>query len=167
MVVEGWLPDYAIEEALKEYRAGGYTLLFTTGAPLERGAFLSEYGDYATVAAATLRRLGLATNQVQAIPSTERHRNRTYASALALRQYCAQTGITLKSINLVTQGTHARRSRLCFQRALGREVVVGVVSLDNRDYNSKQWWKFSAGVKSILSECLGLLYAWLSIDYGD
>lgn len=167
MVVEGWLPDYAIEEALEEYRRNGYDRIYTTGGPLELGSYLSEYGDFAHLAAATFQRLGLTPEQVQAVPSAQKHRNRTYASALALKDYWQRQGIRFDSMNVVTEGTHARRSRLCYRRALGRDIAVGVVSIKNRDYPSNQWWRYSSGVKTILGETLALLYAWLSIDYGD
>lgn len=167
MVVEGWIPDYAIEEALKAYRRDGYDQIYTTGGPLELGSYLSAHRDFAHLAAATFERLGLPPGKVQAVPSAVKHRNRTYSSALALKEFFASQGIRIHSMNLVTEGTHSRRSRLCFRRALGRETAVGVISIENRDYPSNQWWRYSSGVKTILGESLALMYAWTSIDYGD
>lgn len=34
LVVEGWLPDYALYEAVKEFKTGNYRQLITTGGPL-------------------------------------------------------------------------------------------------------------------------------------
>lgn len=167
LVVEGWIPDYAIEEAIREFKDGGYLILFTTGGPLQLGGHLSAHGDFAHIATATLTRLGFPTNQLHTVPTTEKYRNRTYASAVALKEYSLRHGISLDALNLVSEGTHARRSRLCFQRALGREAKVGVISVENRDYDSNCWWRYSSGVKTILGESLALLYAWFSIDYGD
>jgi uncharacterized SAM-binding protein YcdF (DUF218 family) len=167
LVVEGWLPDYALEEALAEYRRKGYDRIYTTGGPLEQGSYLKEYRTYAELAAATFIKLGLSVDEVRAVPSQERHRNRTYESALALSDFLAFNGVKLDAINLVTEGTHARRSRLCFRRALGSHVCVGIIAIENRDYESAQWWRYSSGIKTILGETLAVLYAWLSVDYGS
>jgi uncharacterized SAM-binding protein YcdF (DUF218 family) len=167
LVVEGWLPDYAVAEALREFQRHPYDRIYTTGGPLERGTYLTDHDSFADVAAATLRKLGAPHPAVIAVPTTERYRNRTYESAVALRNYLATHQLHPDAINLVTEGTHARRSRLCFRRALGRDVRVGVISIPNRDYDSNQWWRYSSGIKTILGESLAVLYAWLSIDYGD
>ena len=167
MIVEGWLPDYALVEALEEYRRNGYRKLYTTGGPLERGTYLSEYRTFAEVAAATFRKLGVPETEVTAVPAEERYRNRTYESAVALREFLAAQGTRWDSVNLVSEGTHARRSHFCFRRALGRGVEVGIISIPNRDYDSEHWWRYSSGIKTILGETLAVLYAWLSIDYGD
>ncbi len=167
MVIEGWLPDYALEEAVAQYHRDGYETIYTTGGPLERGSYLSEYRTFAQAAAATLLKLGMATNTVHAVPAAPTHRNRTYESAVALREFLSSQGTVLNAINLVTEGTHARRSRLCFERALGRGMLVGVISIENRDYESDRWWRYSSGIKTIFGETMAVLYAWLSIDYGD
>ena len=167
LVVEGWVPDYAIGEALEEYTKNGYDWVFTTGGPLRVGGYLAQHKDFAHLAAATFERMGMPTNRIRAVPTEEKFRNRTYASAVALRNYWESQGIQCNAINLVTEGTHARRSRFCFQRALGPAVQVGVISVENRDYSSDRWWRYSSGVKMILGETVALLYAWVSMDYGD
>lgn len=166
LVIEGWVPDYALEAGVAEFRAGGYRILFTTGGPVPSGSHLAEYDSYAEVAAAELRGLGLATNEVTAVPTAERYRNRTFASAVALREYCEVHKVEIRSINVVTVGSHARRSRLCFRRALGDQIPIGVIAVEDRDYDPRHWWRYSEGVKTIIEECVALPYAWLSLDYG-
>src|SRR6266852_4160602 len=41
LVVEGWLPDYALEQTIAEFGRGHYRRVFVTGGPLENGAPLS------------------------------------------------------------------------------------------------------------------------------
>jgi hypothetical protein len=50
---------------------------------------------------------------------------------------------------------------------LGREVQVGVIAVEPREYDPKRWWRYSEGVKSMISELIALPYAWLSLDYGN
>lgn len=166
LVVEGWLPDYALEAAVQEFRNGQYERLFTTGGPLERGKHLSEYISNAQIAAATLLKLGLNTNEVVAVPNREWQRNRTFASALALRDYYRNQGLRPSSINLVSVGAHTRRSGICFRRALGDEIKVGLLAIDTREYDVNRWWKYSQGFKDVVGETLSVAYAWLTVDMG-
>src|SRR4051812_46132378 len=55
LAVEGWIPDYALHEALKQFRVGHYARLVTTGGPVPKGMAFTYYGNYARLAAATLQ----------------------------------------------------------------------------------------------------------------
>jgi hypothetical protein len=167
LVVEGWVPDYALKAALSEFEQRDYERIFTTGGPLDRGSYLKEYRSFAELAAATLLSLGAPTNAVTAVPTAEQHRNRTFASAVALREYCDANDIQVEAMNLVSVGPHSRRSRLCFDRAFDGKAKVGVIAIEDDLYDPRRWWAYSAGVKSVGGETLALIYAWLSVDYGD
>ena len=51
LVVEGWLPDYALEKAKERFQQGSYQLLVTTGAKISVGSHSSEYKTWAELAA--------------------------------------------------------------------------------------------------------------------
>ena len=68
LIVEGWLPDYAIEDAMNEFRNGQYELLITTGEPPRIGSYLLPYKTLADAAAATLKRLGVEKDSIVAVP---------------------------------------------------------------------------------------------------
>jgi len=59
----------------------------------------------------------------------------------------------------MTLGPHARRSRLLFQKAFGKEVKVGVISVEDRDYDPAHWWRSSEGVREVLGEAIAYFYA--------
>ena len=42
LVVEGWVADYALKAAVKEFKRGAYKTVYVTGGPIEHGAPLSE-----------------------------------------------------------------------------------------------------------------------------
>ncbi len=159
LAVEGWLPDYALEATVKEFNAHAYEKLFVIGCALDRGSHLSAYGTYARLGAATLEKLGMSTNTVVAVPALPGSRDRTYFSSLALGEWFQRHGRTAKAINIVSLGPHARRTRLLFSRALGPAVAVGVIAIEDRDYDPKRWWKTSAGVRSLVDETVAYLYA--------
>ena len=43
--------------------------------------------------------------------------------------------------------------------AFGEEVKVGVISVANPDYDPAQWWRYSEGVRQVLSESVAYVYA--------
>ncbi len=158
LVVEGWTPDYALAAGFKEFKAHPYKGFLTTGCPLMEGYFLTEYPTFAHLAAATVRQLGVETNRLEAIPSYVKYRDRTYASALALKKHFQQQGRPLTSINILTLGAHARRTRLLFEKALPG-VAIGVIAVENREFDPHHWWQSSSGVREVIGESLAYLYA--------
>jgi uncharacterized SAM-binding protein YcdF (DUF218 family) len=86
-------------------------------------------------------------------------RDRTYASAVALRNWFHHHNVVVGSINVVTEDLHARRTRLLFQKAFGKDVQVGIIAVANVDYPANQWWRYSQGLKEVVSEFAAYLYA--------
>lgn len=158
LVVEGWSPDYALEAAVAEFNRDHYEKLYVTGGPIEQGAPLSEYKTYAELAAATLLKLGLSTNAVQAVPAPFVPQDRTYTSAVYLRRWLHEHGVSPAKFNLLTLGPHARRSRLLFEKALGKRAIVGVIVVPVRDYEPRRWWRSSQGFRSVTGEALAYGY---------
>jgi uncharacterized SAM-binding protein YcdF (DUF218 family) len=159
LVIEGWVPDYMLEAAIAEFKRDHYARLFVTGIPLDQGAPLSEYKNYANIGAATLVKLGMSTNEVQAVPTDATRRDRTYAMALSLKHWLRDHDMAPKKVNLMTGGPHARRSRLTFEKALGKGVTVGVIAIPANDYDEQRWWHSSQGVRTIIGEALAYAYA--------
>ncbi len=163
LVVEGWLPDYAIKEAIGEFNSGKYQLVITTGLPLSKGYYLAEYKNFAQLAAATMVKLGFDPNKLVAVPAPEVMKDRTYASAIALREWLQGAKNPVKAINLYTFGPHARRSWLLFKKALAPEITVGVIAVTPQDYDPQQWWRSSEGVRTVIGETIAYVYARLSL----
>lgn len=157
LVVEGWASDYALEAAVADFKQFTYEKVYVTGGPIEKGAPLSSYKTYAELGTATLLALGLSTNVVQPVPSPQVRRDRTYASALALRKWVDEHGIKLTRVNLLTVGPHARRSRLLFQKSLG-DVPIGVIAIAEPDYDARHWWRSSQGFRIVTSEAIAYAY---------
>ena len=116
LVVEGWSPDYTLEAAKTKAQENPNRVLYVVGGPLEHGAPLSEYKTYAEFGAAVLLRMGMSQDTVQAVPAPYVRRDRTYAAAIALRNWFRQRGNVPGAINLISMGAHARRSRLMFEK---------------------------------------------------
>jgi uncharacterized SAM-binding protein YcdF (DUF218 family) len=159
LVAEGWLPDYALDEVVAEFKRHAYRKLYVTGGPLEVGAILSEYHTFAELGAARLRRMGFDTNQLQAVPAAEVVHDRTYTAALTLKKYLQQQNALPARMNLISESTHARRSRLMFEKAFGENVSTGVISVPSKSYDAGNWWRSSAGFRSTTDELIAYVYA--------
>lgn len=153
------MPDYGLEAAVEEFKRDHYQKIYVTGGPLEHGSFLSRHRSYAQLGAATLMRLGLDSNVVQAVPAPLVQEDRTYASAVSLKKWLIEHGIQPTRIHLMSDGPHCRRSRLLFQEAMGKDVFIGVTSIPNREYDPQHWWRYSAGVRNVIDEAVAYLYA--------
>jgi uncharacterized SAM-binding protein YcdF (DUF218 family) len=161
LVVEGWVPDNIIIQAKREFLAHPYHLLIATGGPLDVGSFLSEYRSFANRAASSLKNIGIPDSMIITAPAPFEIRDRTYTSALALKDTLVSRRIPYTSINIITQGTHSRRTWLLFTKALGKKYKIGIISVPDNSYDAAHWWKYTTGVKICLVEIFGLLYTWL------
>ena len=166
LVVEGWIHEYAIRAALKEIQNNHYQRVFTTGGPVEgAGGYINDYNTAASVGADLLRKNGLSNESLQMVPSRVMDRDRTYGSAVALRNWFREHNMPVRSINVVTEDVHARRTCLLFQKALGHNVAVGVIAVPNPDYDPRHWWRYSEGVKDVFAESVAYIYARLLFFY--
>ena len=159
MVVEGWLPDYALQKAVNEFQHGSYQLLVTTGGPLLQGSNLAEYGTLAELAALTITKIGFDANTLVAIPTPAVNRDRTYASAIELKKWIDRIDMNIESLDIYSLGPHSRRSRLLFQYVFDTDITVGIVAVQNRSYDPRKWWKTSIGVRTVISEAIAYFYA--------
>src|SRR5438477_2491239 len=160
LVVEGWIHEYAIRAALKEFQTNHYQRVFTTGGPVVgTGGYINDFYTSASVGAELLKKCGVPDERLQMVPCRVMDRDRTYGSAVALRKWFGEQNMAVSAINVVTEDVHARRTRLLFQKALGDKVAVGVIAIPNPDYDAKRWWRYSAGLKEVVSEAAAYAYA--------
>jgi uncharacterized SAM-binding protein YcdF (DUF218 family) len=160
LVVEGWIHPYAILRGVEEFKTGSYQRIFTTGGPENgNGGYTNDYNTSASVAAESLEKFGVPDDLVQMVPSRVFARERTYSSAVALRDWFREHNSSVHSINVLTEDAHARRTRLLYQKALGKNVAVGVIAVSNPDYNPNDWWRYSDGVREVIGETIAYIYA--------
>jgi len=159
LVVEGWLPDYAIEEALTEFKNGSYRQIISTGGILGKGSYLSAYNNFAEVSAATFIKLGLEAEKVVAVPTPFVVKDRSYASAAEFHRWLSNSNLQIESINLFSLDVHTRRSWLIFKKLLNPDIKVGIIAAKTQDYDPEKWWDSSQGVRTILDEGIAYIYA--------
>ena len=158
LVVEGWMDEAELAQAIDAFRRGRYERVLTTGGPIDAWSDVGGWHTYAARGAAYLRAHGLAQVPIAAVPAPASRQERTYVGALKLREWSHAAGVPLQAIDLVSAGVHARRSRLLYRMALGRDVEVGVIAAAPQDFDAERWWTSSGGAKAVLGEAVSL--AW-------
>ena len=159
LVVEGWIHYSDFELAAREFRNGHYKKLLTSGVQRDTATKPGSKDNYADYAAEQLKDFSVTDDQEQAVPCWATHKDRTYNTALAVKKWFKDNGITIKSIDVVSEGPHARRSRLLYQKAFGNDVHVGIISLPDPTYDPGHWWRSSEGVREVIGETVAYMYA--------
>ncbi|HAA28099.1 MAG TPA: cytosine deaminase [Cyanobacteria bacterium UBA8553] len=159
LVIEGWMQDDGFKEVIREFERGDYQKLITIGPSLHEGYHLSIYKNFAERGAAVLSKLGFDPNKVIAVETPYVHANRTYGSAVALRQWILNSDLKIKSLNLYTFDVHSRRNWLIFNKTFAPEIQVGVIALKPFSYDPQRWWTSSTGVKAVIFETIAYIYA--------
>ncbi len=161
LVLEGFASDYVMEEAIREFRKNNYSLLITTGTPLEFGHLLVAYKNTALLAAATLKKMGFDSTRLVSVATDNIQNDRTYNSALELKAWLKKNRPQTSAINLMTMSVHGARSQKLFQYALGNSIKVGIISLEGFYYGPNNWWKSSKGFREVMNEIFGYFYVCL------
>jgi hypothetical protein len=158
LVVEGWAGSEVFDEAARRFAAGGYAFLVTTGGPIEPDAPFADDRTWADFAARWLVGLGVDAASIHAVPSPRSLRERTFLSAVALRQWLAEQPDPPAALDVVTAGPHGRRSWMLYRRAFGEAARIGIVSVAPADWDPAHWWRTSEGARAVITETAGV--AW-------
>lgn len=159
MVVEGWIHDFALDEAVTLYRTGNYSKIVCTGVPIETGSYIQQYKSYPEMTAARLEKMGINPEEIVVAIADYEKKDRTYLAATALRQAFMTYNIEETNLHLITTGPHGRRSRMLFQKALGDDYNIGITCLDAYAYDRGDWYTCSEGVRSVIGELIAYTYA--------
>jgi hypothetical protein len=157
LLIEGWVDREAFVEAVATYRRGKYTQLVTTGGPYFLDCDRDDV-NYATQVAALSRAAGLQDGELIVIRVPSVRTDRTRASAMAAALWLRAQPSLPSSIDVYSEGPHARRSWLIHRRILEpMGLAVGIIAAPP-GWSTANWWRESEGVKAVVSEAAG--WAW-------
>ncbi|WGV28531.1 YdcF family protein [Halotia branconii] len=159
LVVDGWISDYALEQAAIEFKNNTYRQLITIGSPVDQGFYLAEYKNFAEIAAATFQKLGVPKEKIVTVVTPQVIKDRTHASAVTLRQWILNANLSIESINIFTSDAHARRSWIIYKNIFAPQIKVGIIAAAPPNYDANKWWSSSEGVRVIISETIAYIYA--------
>jgi len=124
--------------------------------PGRKNRIVNNFNSYAQLARIRLLSMGLDSSLVIAVPGKRVKLNRTLTSALAFRDWLKTTDIEIKGINIISLGTHARRTWMTYNKILNKKYDIGIISL--KDYKERYSRKYK--VLKTLRETIGIIYYW-------
>ncbi len=101
--------------------------------------------------------MGIDSSKVIAVPGQKARINRTLTSALAVRDWLKTSNIKVKGINILSSGTHARRTWMTFSKVLGNSYKIGIIALPDYKNSSSQERRFLKTFR----ETAAIIYYWL------
>jgi hypothetical protein len=159
MIVEGWMPSFLVHEVATRYKAGSYSQLILAR-PLVRGVSKYESGEFTgQYVADALMQHGLSKDEIHVVFFEPGQKDRTFAGAVAVREWMGQAYPQPWTIDVVTLGPHARRSRLLFAKAFPEASPMGIIALEDESYDPEHWWRSSSGIREVPFEMLAYFYA--------
>jgi hypothetical protein len=99
-----------------------------------------------------------AESKVVVAPAAESERNRPFQSAAGVWRTLEARSIFPRTLTVFTLGSHARRTRLVFEKVYQGKVQVGVMGWIPPDYKSEPWWRSSERARDLIVETAGYLY---------
>ena len=158
LIVEGWMSASELDQAVDGFRDGGYERIITTGGPIEPGLGRSDHASYAGLARDYLVQRGLPGISVTAVPAPASGQDRTYLSAVMVREWLEQSGLAVDAIDVLSSGVHSRRSWALYRVAFGSRVRIGILAARPISYDPDGWWRTSVGAKTVMSEALSWIW---------
>ncbi|MBP5787537.1 MAG: hypothetical protein J6Y19_06965, partial [Kiritimatiellae bacterium] len=109
LVIEGWVSDDALQVAVDWADAHDVRYLWLTGGPIETGSWLAPWHSFPEMTLARLDAIGATSRfDVRAFPAPHVRKDRTLASAVALRDALGPDAPS--AMTLASESPHLRRS---------------------------------------------------------
>ena len=156
-VIEGYVSDSVLDSVAVMTGFADSLLFICAGLPVDKNFLCPEYNDYATYNADVLKAKGMDSTRVFAAPAEHVYSDRTYSTALNVKEKLKSLGYTSGKFNIVCTGTHARRSQHLYRKAFKSDWKVGVVSFPDHFYRGV-WWRSSEGARAVVYEMFAYLY---------
>ena len=122
---------------------------------------INNYNSNAELTRNKLLELGIDSLKIKALPGKRTRLNRTLSSALAVHEWLESSGLKVTGINIVSPGTHARRTWMIYNKVLNKSYEIGIISLtDNQN-------SFSGKTRpvKILRETIAIIYYWFILIF--
>lgn len=158
MVLEGWVPTYAIKDAIKYFNDNNYERLIITGIPIVNYEFIAPYKSTAEATVLAVRYYGYDDTIYIADIPTNILVDRTYNTAVETKMIFNQNSDWQKNLDIYSVGVHSRRTFTMFKRAFGQDYNIGIIAHRDRTFAPEAWWKSSKGFRSVSNEFLATLY---------
>jgi uncharacterized protein len=159
LVVEGWIPDHGLRNAIDYYYDNNYEIMVVTGVPITQWTFSSPFANMAEASVESMKRLFFRdTIYTATIPNTVL-RDRTYGTAVALKMELEKWNFSQRDFDLYTMGAHARRSHLMYEKVFNDGRQIGLITDTDPSFDASSWYKTSRGFRIVFSELISYFYS--------
>jgi hypothetical protein len=118
---------------------------------------INNYDSYAELAKLRLLSIGLDPSLINAVPGNRTRINRTLTSALAVREWLKTSETKVEGINIVSLGTHAKRTWMIYNKILDSQYNIGIISIS--DYRERHSMRYK--ILKTIRETIGIIYYWI------
>ncbi|MGC2194779.1 MAG: hypothetical protein WA628_08885 [Terriglobales bacterium] len=167
LVVEAWISAQAVGESARVFDPKRYQYLVVVGGPMvEPDTKAPNPPTYADRAFGDLVKVGFDMSKVVKISVPYQKARRTFANAMAVRDWLALSGLSTRDVDVFTLGVHARKSWILFRHALGNHYRVGIIAGSETSYSPTRWLVSRRGRWVVARNLMGYLYTqfWVSLD---
>jgi len=159
MVVEGYVPDYAYPDIIRIFYEDDYELIIASGTSFDQGFYIAGMKTAAELIRNSLINLGFDSTKVVAVPvPPDVYKDRTWHSAWYTFNYIRESLPDVESVNIVSLGPHARRSKYLFEMVYEPEIRLGNIVMPHHSVKSGDWYKSSRGFRTVINETIAYLY---------
>jgi hypothetical protein len=130
---------------------------YDIGEPDKKIRIINNFNSNDELARNKLLSMGIDSSLVTAVSAKRSRINRTLTSAMAFRDWLETNKIAVKGINILSMGTHARRTWMTYNKILNEKYDIGIISLP--DYKSS--YSRKKKLLKTLRETLGIIYYWI------
>jgi hypothetical protein len=166
LIIEAWVDTRYMRTAVQEFRKGKYRHIFVVGDSQSSGSQGKSADDVERIMD-TLIQLDIAPSLITGVPVPPKKWHKTWSQALTFRNYIARSNYPIKAVNVFTLGVHARKSQLLYQRAVGPDIQVGVISVTHYGRSSGHWWLTIGGIYGVAKNSVAYVDALLQTVWGD
>lgn len=160
LIVDGQFPGYGYDSIVKIIAKDHYEVVVTAGVDMDYTYISDENFNIAAWSYKVLSKKNIENCRLEKVPAGRAKRDRTYTSAVAVKNWMISNKIN-GDMNIVAFDVHARRSYILYKKAFKKHARVGVIALKDLSYDSKRWYNDSRGVRQVMSETIGYIYAGL------
>lgn len=114
--------------------------------------------SYAESAQQTLINYGVEDSKILSVPAKPTNINRTLESSIAFSDWLGQSDLEVKGMNIVSLGTHSRRTWKTYKSVLNHSFPVGIIALKDRSHRLPRRFAIKYVIKQSLAYYYYLLF---------
>ena len=154
LIVEFWISDYAMNEALNIFKKGLFDKLIVP-VIVDNEIAGKEEKNYRQL----IDDKGISQQKLEILKGPHINKHRTISQALMVEKWFMTKNYNPSSINVVTETVHGRKTLITYKRVFRKETKIGIYSVDTNQYDMDRWYFSPLAIKYTIKNFIGCFYA--------